>query len=64
MINDAITQTIQECANIMARLVQEKTALQMRVTQLETELQKPIKKIPKNMKDLSDAEKPEPEPKE
>ena len=64
MISDAISMAMQECANLLAGLVQEKTALQMRITQLESELQKPVKKIPKNMKDLHDAEKSEPEPKE
>jgi len=64
MINDAISVTIQECANLMARIMQEKQGLQMRITQLEAELQKIHKetKMPQNMKNMPDAEKPDPEP--
>ena len=65
MISDAISISMQECANLLAKLVQEKSALQMRITELENELKKPEKKIPKNMKALSDVEdeeeKPDPE---
>jgi len=46
-------------------MLQEKTALQMRVNALEIELnkfQKPEKKLPENMERLPDAEEPEPEP--
>jgi len=56
MISDGISMVMQECANLLARVVQEKISLQMRITQLESELQKPAKKIPKNMKELPDAE--------
>ena len=64
MINDAISVTIQECANLMAKIMQDKQGLQMRITQLEAELQKIHKetKIPQNMKNMPDAEKPDPEP--
>ncbi len=59
MISDGISMVMQECANLLARVVQEKISLQMRITQLEDDLKEPIKKIPKNMKDLPDAEKEE-----
>jgi len=64
MISDGISMVMQECANLLARVVQEKISLQMRITQLESELNKPTKKIPKNMADLPDAEEVKPESEE
>jgi len=62
MISDGISMVMQECANLLARVVQEKISLQMRITQLESELnkfQKP-QKIPENLKDLPDVEEEKP----
>ena len=63
MMADSFGQAMQDCANLLGQVLQEKQSLQMRITQLEAELQKPANKIPKNMTDLPDVEKAEPEPK-
>ena len=61
MLSDAISQVIQNCANELARILQEKQGLVMRCQSLEAELKKkipdPIKKIP----DLETDVEPEPE---
>lgn len=65
MINDGFSSSIQESANLIAMILREKTALQMRNTALEIELnkfQKPQKKLPPNMESMADVEKSEPEP--
>jgi len=65
MINDGFSSSIQESANMIAQIIREKSAMQMRITALETELnkfQKPEKKLPENMESLTDVEKPRPEP--
>jgi len=61
MLNDAFSGVMQNCANLLAGVLQEKQGMIMRNAQLESELQK---KIPDPIKKIPDMEKPEPEPKE
>lgn len=66
MINDGFSASIQESANLIAGVLREKIALQMRITALEAELnifQKPKKKLLENIEKLPDVEEPEPESK-